>query len=217
MATNSSVEQCMAIIRELESNVTEAKKVFISPDLCMVNRDHMVTRLRQLYASLPTAMTTAEEYVRNIELIRQQTEQECSAKLLDAQQTSQKMLSEAEAKAESLTRQSEKAAQDTQRHSQEQAAALLESAQSEARRVIDEATRHADALVQHEEIVRRARVEASEAREQAEADMHQLRKNTFDYLDHVMEQADRSLSELVSDIRNEHGALNNARSSFTQG
>lgn len=93
MASNSSVEQCLTYIREIDDSVANARKALLQGnDAYIISRDYVQDRLRKLQASLPSAMTTAAEYVRNITAIQEQTDQECTTLRRDAQQQSQQML-----------------------------------------------------------------------------------------------------------------------------
>ena len=211
MAANSSVEQCLAIIRELENTVVNAKRYLISADQCVVEREHLLARIRQLDTALPGAVKVAAEYAKNIDAIQQQTDQECTARLREATQKATSTVADAEAKAAAAKTEAERSAQETIQQAQAQANQLVEAARQEAARVQEEAMRRANALVSREEIVRRAHVEASETQERTQAEMAQLRSATFDYLDQIIGQADRHLSDLLTDLRNEHADLNSHR------
>ena len=119
--------------------------------------------------------------------------------------------SEAQQQASDATSKAERAARDTLAKAQSDANATIEAARSEANRILEDAQRRAQVLVSQEEIVRRARVEASEAKQNMQEELALLRQNTFDYLDGVMEQLDRHLSKTVSDLRLERSELNNHR------
>lgn len=211
MAANGSIEQCMVILREISGTIVNARKAFMSGDACVVSREALLDRLDQLQRSLPGAVNTAMEYVKNIQMIQQQAEQDRTAMLRDAQNQAQQMLQDAQQKSQAATSAAEYAAQETHRKSQEEATSCVEAARAEAARILEDAQRRAQALVGQEEIVRRARVEAKELKEGAQEEILQVRQNTFDYLDGLMEAMDRRLSETINDLRMERTELNNHR------
>ena len=69
----------------------------------------------------------------------------------------------------------------------------------------------ASQLVEEESIVRRARVESDELRESARQETAELHKNTLDYMDSLLAETDRKLSELINNIRLERNEIRNHR------
>ena len=65
--------------------------------------------------------------------------------------------------------------------------------------------------VTREDILRRARVQASELCETTQQEMDMVRQQMFDYLDMVVAGLDRHLSETLTSIRQERGQLNDLR------
>ena len=65
--------------------------------------------------------------------------------------------------------------------------------------------------VEEENIVRRARVECEELRENARQETAELHKNTLDYIDSLLADTDRKLSELLNNIRLERNEIRNHR------
>ena len=65
--------------------------------------------------------------------------------------------------------------------------------------------------MEEENIVRRARVESEELRESAKADAANLHKNTLDYIDSLLAETDRKMSELINNIRLERNEIRNHR------
>ena len=66
-------------------------------------------------------------------------------------------------------------------------------------------------LVEEENIVRRARVESEELRESAKEDAANLHRNTLDYIDSLLAETDRKMSELINNIRLERNEIRNRR------
>ena len=81
----------------------------------------------------------------------------------------------------------------------------------EAARIIADAQKKADELVEEESIVRRARVESEELRENARQEAANLHKNTLNYIDSLLAETDRKMSELINNIRLERNEIQNRR------
>ena len=77
--------------------------------------------------------------------------------------------------------------------------------------MLSEAEKKAQQLVEEESIVRRARVECDELRESARQEAAELHKNTLDYMDSLLADTDRKLSELINNIRLERNEIRNHR------
>ena len=78
-------------------------------------------------------------------------------------------------------------------------------------KVNPEAEKKANELVEEESIVRRARVESEELRENARQEAANLHKNTLDYIDSLLAETDRKMSELINNIRLERSEIQNHR------
>ena len=85
------------------------------------------------------------------------------------------------------------------------------AASNESKRMLEDAENKARQLVEEENIVRRARVECDELRESARQEASELHKNTLDYIDSLLAETDRKLSELINNIRLERNEIRNHR------
>ena len=77
--------------------------------------------------------------------------------------------------------------------------------------MLEDAEKKARQMIEEENIVRRARVESEEIREKTQQETAQLRKNTLDFVDGQLMEADRSISELLNAIRLERNEVRNHR------
>lgn len=219
MAINgSSVEQCMAIIRELTETVDTARKTLINSDACVVSRSLLQDRLSTLENILPDALTQAEGIIREDAAIRAQTAQDCSEALTNAQNRAKQMIADAQSQVAQAQTEVKKAGetaqrtvQEAQQRAQDEANRMIQQANQEAAAIRAKAEQDRDELVSHENVYRVATVEAEELRESTRKELMQIRQNTFDYLDNVMGEVDRCLNSLSNDIRMERGELNNHR------
>ena len=209
----SEVALCINLVHELQELIIGSRRAFISGNACVVDRQSMLDKLNELEHSLPEAVRQAHESLKTLDAHQEQVEEECRVKVNEANQKAQQILAsakkteeEAQQKAASVA-----SAAENQRKSEEEAKSCVEAGRAEAMRIVEEAQRHAAALVSKEEIVRRARVEVKEMQENAQAQLANVRRNTFDYLDNLMAQADQAMAGLINDLRMERNELNAQR------
>lgn len=219
MAINgSSVEQCLALINELDDAVENARKTLINAEACVINRKYLQDHLEMLKGLLPDALEQAESIIKEDAAIRAQTAQDCSEALTNAQNRAKQMIADAQnqvAQAQNEVKKATDAAQRTvqeaQQRAQDEANRIVQQANQEAATIHAKAEQERNELVSHENVYRVATVEAEELRESTRKELMQIRQNTFDYLDNVMGEVDRCLSSLSNDIRMERNELNNHR------
>ena len=77
--------------------------------------------------------------------------------------------------------------------------------------MLEDAEKKARQMVEEESIIRRARVECDEIREKTQQETAQLRKNTMEFMDQQLMEADRSISEVLNAIRLERNEVRNRR------
>ena len=196
----NSAELCLNAVQALEEQLRGARKTLINSETCVVNRGIMTAQLEYLKDNLPETVKLAAKIVAEEENIRNKTEQD-SKEIIDAANTqAQNTLNETSQKIRSLTEQAN-----------QQAAACVEAAKAEAQRIIQDAEKKAAELVEEENIVRRARVESEELRESAKEDAANLHRNTLDYIDSLLAETDRKMSELINNIRLERNEIRTRR------
>ena len=185
----NSTEECLKAVNILSEELRNAKRSLMNSETCTVNRAVMQAQLEYLKDNLPDTVETAAAIVREEKTIRSETEQKRKEMLDSAQAQAQNMVDEASRNAR----------------------AMMEQANAEARRMIEDAEKKARQLVEEESIVRRARVECEELRESARQETAELHKNTLDYMDSLLAETDRKLSELINNIRLERNEIRNHR------
>ena len=177
----NSAELCLKAVRVLQDELRKAKKTLINSENCVVNRGVMTVQLEYLQDNLPDTVEKAAEIVAQEETIRTETEQKRTEILENASAQAQNMVNDATRKAQQI------------------------------RRIVEDAEKKAQELVEEENIVRRARVESDELRENARQEAANLHKNTLDYIDSLLAETDRKMSELLNNIRLERNEIRNHR------
>ncbi len=207
---NSSAE-CLKAVNILFEELKNAKRSLINSETCSVNRNLMQAQLEYLRDNLPETVTKAAQIVQEEETIRTETEQKRREMLESAQAQSQGMVNDATQKSKQMMEQASYEANALMEKANQEAMARVEAATNEAKRMLDDAEKKAAQLVEEENIVRRARVECEELRESARQETAELHKNTLDYMDSLLAETDRRLSELINNIRLERNEIRNHR------
>ena len=207
----NSAELCLNAVQALEEKLRGARKTLINSETCVVNRGIMTAQLEYLKDNLPETVKLAAKIVAEEENIRNKTEQD-SKEIIDAANTqAQNTLNETSQKIRSMMEHATQEANSLAERANQQAAACVEAAKAEAQRIVQDAEKKAAELVEEENIVRRARVESEELRESAKEDAANLHRNTLDYIDSLLAETDRKMSELINNIRLERNEIRNRR------
>ena len=202
---------CLNAVKALEEHLKGARKTLINSETCIVNRSIMTAQLEYLRDNLPQTVEMAAKIVEEEETIRNETEQKRKEIIDTATAQAQSMVNDSTQKAHQMIEQATQDANNLMDRANQEAAACVEAAKAEANRIVQEAEKKAQELVEEENIVRRARVESEELREAAKADAANLHKNTLDYIDSLLAETDRKMSELINNIRLERNEIRNHR------
>ena len=211
MAGIKSSGECLKAVNILLDEMKNAKRSLMSSESCVVNRNLMQAQLEYLQQNLPDTVKKAATIVEQEEAIRTETEQKKNEILDNANRQAQNMVNEASQNAQQMMEQATREANALMDRATKEATARMEAAASEAKRMLEDAENKARQLVEEENIVRRARVECDELRESARQEAAELHKNTLDYMDSLLADTDRKLSELINNIRLERNEIRNHR------
>lgn len=207
----NSSELCLKAVNVLQEELRNARKTLMNSETCVVNRNVMTAQLEYLRDNIPDTVVKAAEIVKNEETIRTETEQKRTEILGNASAQAQNMVNEATQKAQQTIEQASYEANAMMERAASDAKACVEKARNDAARIIEDAEKKASELVEEENIVRRARVESDELRENARQEAANLHKNTLDYIDSLLAETDRKMSELINNIRLERNEIQNHR------
>ena len=206
-----SAELCLNAVQALEEQLRGARKTLINSETCVVNRGIMTAQLEYLKDNLPQTVKIAAKIVAEEETIRSETEQKRKEIIDGANAQAQNTLNETSQRIRSMMDQASQEANSMTERANQEASACIDAAKAEAQRIVQDAEKKAAELVEEENIVRRARVESEELRENAKEDAANLHRNTLDYIDSLLAETDRKMSELINNIRLERNEIRNRR------
>ena len=185
-----SAELCLNAVQALEDQLRGARKTLINSETCIVNRGIMTAQLEYLRDNLPQTVEMAAKIVSEEETIRSETEQKRREILESANMTAQSTLNESSQKAQAMMEQANAEANALMDRASQEAKGCVEAAKGEAQRIIAEAEKKAAELVE---------------------DAANLHRNTLDYIDSLLAETDRKMSELINNIRLERNEIRNRR------
>ena len=203
--------ECLKAVNILFEELKNAKRSLISSEGCIVNRNLMQAQLEYLRDNLPDTVIKAAAIVEEEETIRNETEMKKKEILENASTQAQNMVNEATQNAQQIMEQANREANALMDRATQEVTARMEAVNAETSRMLKDAEKKAQQLVEEESIVRRARVECDELRESARQEAAELHKNTLDYMDSLLAETDRKLSELINNIRLERNEIRNHR------
>lgn len=128
-----------------------------------------------------------------------------------AKQQAAAVKAQADKEAAAVRQQAQQEAQAIVGRAQQDAQNILSSAQHDAQTMVAQAESAARAAVSQDNVHRMAVVEAEELRDATNKNMLLLRQQCVDYLDNILEDADRYLVSLTTDIRKQRQALDGHR------
>ena len=207
----NSAENCVEAVRAMRRELDNAKKALMNSENCVVNRSVLTAQMDYLEQNLPDTVRKAAEIVREEETIRAETEAKKNQILGEAQTRARAIQDDANQQAHEFAEQVKKEANEVLERANQEASACVEAARAEAARMLEDAEKKARQLVEEESVMRRARVESEEIREKAQQETALLRKNTLDFVDRRLMDADRAVSELLNAIRVERNEVRNRR------
>ena len=203
--------ECLKAVNILFEELKNAKRSLMSSEGCIVNRNLMQAQLVYLRDNLPDTVKKAAAIVEEEETIRNETEMKKKEILESASTQAQNMVNEATQNAQQIMEQANREANALMDRATQEVTARMEAVNAETSRMMSDAEKKAQQLVEEESIVRRARVESDELRESARQEAAELHKNTLDYMDSLLAETDRKLSELINNIRLERNEIRNHR------
>ncbi len=215
---SSNPQECLRAVNALQDELKNAKKTLLNSETCVVNRNVMLAQLEYLQNNIPEAITQAAEIVSNEETLRAEWEQKRNEMISTATIQAQDKLNDANQKANQMAEQASQMVEQASRDANaiketatEEANAYVENARKEAAGIVEEAKKKAAELVSKESVMQRAQAESEELMENARTEAANLHKNTLDYIDSLLADTDRKMSELINNIRLERNEIQNHR------
>ena len=139
-----SVQQSLAILRDLTDTVTSANKSWIRGELCQINRRETVEKLAELQQCLPEAINAADGIVEQEESILTAARAEAGEIVAAARAEAEQLAAEAKRSyeaAQEQIRQAQAEADQIRRDGERMGEQLSQQAQAQAQSIVEDGRR----------------------------------------------------------------------------
>lgn len=194
------MDEIFALLDDLEAQVNEGKKVPLTNNQYVINRDLMIQTIQLVRDNLPDAVLHANHILQEEARIKD-----------DANNQYENILSEAETKARALTVDTKQRVDTLMTDAQDQADALYEDAQRQAQDLVANAERKAADLVSQTSIMVEADREANRILTEARAEAQRDRLSTLDHCDQMLRRAEDLAIDIANKLREERMSFDSDR------
>lgn len=195
-----SIGQTLRVVEMLEHKISDAYRLPLKKDMCVVSSSELVDLIGQLRIALPKSvvlaqnvLTQSEQIVADAKAQADKTADEADRIYNDTVNKAKQFKDEVEADADAY----DKA---TRSKAQEEAQAILADAQTHADQIVFAAQQQAQKMVDENEISRRAQAYAMETRERAEKDADSIYNQACVHADKMLSGAAAALSRSAGEL-----------------
>lgn len=195
-----SISQTLRVIDVIERALSDAYRVPLKKNMCVVDVSEMTDLIGQLRIVLPksvlqaqSVLTASQRIIDEAKMRADKTADDADKIYNDTVTKARKFKDEIEAEAEAFDK-------ETRRRAQEDASAILADANTRAEQIVFAAQQQAQKLVDENEISRRAQAYAMETRERAEKDADSIYNQACVHVDKMLSGAAAALSRSASEL-----------------
>ena len=170
-------------------------------DWATINKSQMSELIAQVGACLPDEIRRARNIIENESKIIGEARSQAETEIAEASAQSKKTIDEAVRSAQMTLQNAQVKAEEMYRTAAEQHSRTIADANFQAHQILMNAEAQAKEMTEQETITARANAEAKELSESVHAEMEGLKNHMFSYLDTLLDDADKVLSEKLQGIR----------------
>ena len=193
-------QQIDALLHEMDMLLNSGKGMRIG-DWAMVSKTKMSDLIQNINASLPDEIKRARNIIENESKIISEARTQAENEIAEASAQSRKTIDDAVRSAQMTLQNAQVKAEEMYRTASEQHNRAISDANMHANQLVLSAEAQAKEMVEQETITARANAEAKEKLEEARIEMDSLKNHMFSYLDMLLDDADKMLSEKLQGIR----------------
>ena len=207
-----SIGQTLRVIEEIERRLSDAYRVPLRKNMCVVDMSEMADLIGQLRIVLPKSVTQARSVLTSSQRIIDEAKMRADKTADDADKIYNDTVTKARQLKDEIETEAESFDKETRRRAQEDANAIVADANTRAEQIVFAAQQQAQKLVDENEISRRAQAYAMETRERAEKDADSIYTQACVQVDKMLSGAAAALSRSASDLAGlRDGLLGQAR------
>jgi len=197
-----SISQTIRVIDMIEHKLSDAYRIPLKKNMCVVDISEMADLIGQLRIALPKSVTQAQTVLVSSQRIIDDAKMRADKTADDADKIYNETVTKARAFKEEIEAEAEAFDKETRLRAQEDASAIIADAQTRAEQIVLAAQQQAQKLVDENEISRRAQAYAMETRERAEKDADSIYTQPCVHVDKMLSGAAAALSRSASDMAN---------------
>lgn len=195
-----SIGQTVRVIDAIERTLSDAYRVPLRKNMCVVDASEMADLIGQLRIALPKSVTQAQSVLTSSQRIIDEAKMRADKTADDADKIYNDTVTKARKFKDEIEAEAEAFDKETRRRAQEDAGAILADANTRAEQIVFAAQQQAQKLVDENEISRRAQAYAMETRERAEKDADSIYTQACVHVDKMLSGAAAALSRSASEL-----------------
>jgi len=195
-----SIRETLHVIDTIEHKLSDAYRVPLRKNMCIVDMSEMADLIGQLRIALPKSVTQAQTVLTSSQRIIDDAKMRADKTADDADKIYNETVTKARAFKEEIEAEADAYDKETRRRAEEDANAILADAQTRAEQIVFAAQQQAQKLVDENEISRRAQAYAMETRERAEKDADSIYNQACVHVDKMLSGAAAALSRSAGEL-----------------
>ena len=195
-----SIGQTLRVIDVIERALSDAYRIPLRKNMCVVDASEMADLIGQLRIALPKSVTQAHAVLTSSQRIIDEAKARADKTADEADKIYNETVTKARQFKDEIEAEVDKFDKETRRRAQEDAGAILADANTRAEQIVFAAQQQAQKLVDDSEISRRAQAYAMETRERAEKDADSIYNQACVHVDKMLSGAAAALSRSASEL-----------------
>ena len=195
-----SIRETLRVIDTIEHKLSDAYRMPLKKNLCIVDLSEMADLIGQLRIVLPKSVTQAQTVLTSSQRIIDEAKMRADKTADDADKIYNDTVTKARAFKDEVEAEADAYDKQTRQRAQEDANAILADAQTRAEQIVFAAQQQAQKLVDDSEISRRAQAYAMETRERAEKDADSIYTQACVHVDKMLSGAAAALSRSAGEL-----------------
>ena len=195
-----SISQTLRVIDVIERALSDAYRIPLRKNMCVVDVSEMADLIGQLRIALPKAVLEAQEILASREKILADARADADKTADKADAIYADTVNKANAIRDQIHGEADEYDRTTRERAQKDSEAMIADAQTRAEAILFNAQQQAQKMVDENEITRRAQAYAMETRERAEKDADSIYNQACVHADKMLSGAAAALSRSANDL-----------------
>jgi len=197
---SESISQTLRVIEMIEHKLSDAYRVPLKKNMCVVDMSEMIDLIGQLRIALPKSVTQAQTVLASSQKIIEDAKSRADKTADDADKIYNDTVTKARMFKDEVEAEADAYDKATRQKAQEDANAIIADAQTRAEQLIFSAQQQAQKLVDDNEISRRAQAYAMETQERAEKEADNIYSQACMHVDKMLSGAAAALSRSAQEL-----------------